>query len=511
MQNTPANDHYPDWLPLSRLLLEQVNQMGAQLSRSYSEETDDDLQKLIAAGAKLKDFNDAVIQQKFSDPDKIWHDLRNILGTIIGYCELIDEETSYLNDHSLKPLLHKLLVYSQQLLELGEAPSQDSRTTQPIIAASTHGTILVVDDQQESREILRRYLQQSQHQVFEAAGGREMFKLLHSKVIDLILLDLILPEMDGDELLQQLKQNDALRAIPVIVVSGNKDTERVIRCIEAGAEDYLFKPFNPALLQARISAGVERKLWHDKEKLYRQELERNQTFIRKVFGRYLSEEIVATLLEDPDGLDMGGTQRKVSVLMADIRGFTTIAEQLSPQRVVRLLNNYLGTMSEIIMKYNGTVDEFIGDAILAIFGAPITRENDTDRAISCAIEMQAAISEINQRNRAENLPEITIGISINTGLVVAGNIGSEKRTKYGVVGHTVNQTARIEEHCGPDSILISEATLNDSKATLQLGETKTITAKGILKAIKIFELHGIKSPTSNTDSFPTVAASNIKN
>ncbi|WP_235015270.1 adenylate/guanylate cyclase domain-containing response regulator [Oceanicoccus sp. KOV_DT_Chl] len=395
------------------------------------------------------------------------------------------------------------MVYSQQLLELGENPSQESTNSQQIIAAGTSGTILIVDDQQESREILRRYLQQSKHKVVEAAGGREMFECLKTEVIDLILLDLILPEMDGDELLQQLKQDDVLRAIPVIVVSGNKDTARVIRCIEAGAEDYLFKPFNPALLHARISAGVDRKLWHDKEKLYREELERNQTFIRKVFGRYLSEEIVSKLLEDPDGLEMGGEQRKVSVLMADIRGFTTIAEQLSPQRVVRLLNNYLGTMSEIIMKYNGTVDEFIGDAILAIFGAPISRENDTDRAISCAIEMQTAISAINQRNRAENLPEISMGISINTGLVVAGNIGSEKRTKYGVVGHAVNQTARIEEHCGAGNILISEATLKDCQATLRTGESKTIQAKGILQSIKIYELLGIESPSANTDDYPT--------
>jgi adenylate cyclase len=148
-------------------------------------------------------------------------------------------------------------------------------------------------------------------------------------------------------------------------------------------------------------------------------------------------------------------------------------------------------MSDIIMKYNGTVDEFIGDAILAIFGAPISREDDSDRAICCALEMQAAMDGINQRNRAEQLPEITMGISINTGLVVAGNIGSKKRAKYGVVGHTVNQTARIEEHCEAGSILISEATLVDCKALLSIGNSKSIQAKGILKEIKTFELKDI--------------------
>ncbi len=332
-----------------------------------------------------------------------------------------------------------------------------------------------------------------------------MFDRLSSEEVDLILLDLILPEMDGFQLLQRLKQHNIWRAIPVIVVSGMKDTERVISCIEAGAEDYLFKPFNPVLLQARISAGVERKRWHDREEKYRKELELNQRFIRKVFGRYVSEEIVDALLENPDGLDLGGVQRKVTVLMADICGFTTICEQLPPHRVVRLLNNYLGGMADIVMKYSGTVDEFIGDAILAIFGAPVRRHDDSDRAICCALEMQQALVGINQRNKLEDLPQIEIAISLNTGLVVAGNIGSEKRTKYGVVGHTVNQTARIEEQCPAGSIYISEATLNDSQSLLSIGMGKMIQAKGILQAITVYELTDL-SPAA----LSSLRAENVK-
>ena len=145
-------------------------------------------------------------------------------------------------------------------------------------------------------------------------------------------------------------------------------------------------------------------------------------------------------------------------------------------------------MRDIIMSHDGTVDEFIGDAILAIFGAPISREDDTDRAINCALAMQAAMEDINKKNRTEKLPEIRMGISLNTGSVIAGNIGSEKRTKYGVVGHTVNQTARIEEHCPAGAILISESTLKDSTAILSIGNSKTIKAKGILKSFDIFEL-----------------------
>ena len=252
--------------------------------------------------------------------------------------------------------------------------------------------------------------------------------------------------------------------IPVIIVSGIEDTAGVIDCIEAGADDYLHKPFNPVLLHARLRAGLQRKGWHDREQDFLHELERNHRFIRNTFGRYLSDEIVDELLESPEGLNLGGTTTGATILMADIRNFTTICEQQQPERVVSLLNNYLGVMSEIIMNHHGTVDEFIGDGILAIFGAPVNRDDDASRAIACAIDMQSAIADINARNVALQLPEISIGIGLNTGIVVAGNIGSERRSKYGVVGHPVNLTARIESYTQGGQILASEATVHSSGA-----------------------------------------------
>lgn len=491
MDNAQPVTANAEWLPLSRHLVERIAELFNAYHARHGDVLKSDYGKLLTVAQKLEEFSDSVAAGRVQSVAKIWHDLRNIVGTIMGYCELLLEQPELTDGYTDQ--LSNILLMSRQLLQ----QDGDTLSTQlPFIPKRGNsrvetGTILIVDDQVESRDILLRYLQQDQHTVLQAEDGKQMFEILALRDVDLILLDLILPEMDGDILLQQLKQNETLRAIPVIVVSGNKDTSRIIKCIEAGAEDYLFKPFNPVLLQARISAGVERKRWHDKEQQYRQELERNERFIRSVFGRYLSEEIVSTLLENPDGLDLGGSQRKVTVLMADIRGFTTIAEQLQPHRVVRLLNNYLGTMSDIIMDHSGTVDEFIGDAILAIFGAPISHDNDSELAIRCALLMQAAMDDINARNRAQHLPEIEMGISINTGLVVAGNIGSEKRAKYGVVGHTVNQTARIEEHCEAGSILISEATLSDCKTVLSIGNSQTIQAKGLLQEIKIFKLNGI--------------------
>ncbi len=260
---------------------------------------------------------------------------------------------------------------------------------------SEPGFILAVDDLQENRELVARNLSRSGHIVITAASGEEALRALEQSDVDVVLLDLLMPGMDGREVLRRIKEHPEWRATPVIVISGSQDMDGIIECIEAGADDYLFKPFNPVLLQARIKAGIERKRWHDKEEQYRQQLERNEKFIRATFGRYLSDEIVTDILERPEGLELGGDLRRVSIMMSDIRGFTSLSENLAPAQVVTLLNRYLGAMTDIIMAHHGTIDEFIGDAILAVFGAPQRRDDDADRAVNCALAMQAAMVEIN--------------------------------------------------------------------------------------------------------------------
>lgn len=495
MEKDLTHPSRPLWLPDAKKLVDQIDALQPTVKPAHLSTVGDDLKKLQAVGLKLKHFTQSVSRGTITDTQTVGHELRNLISVTIGYSELILEEIEPITDAPLHDPLQKVLLLCHQLSNHDSHEGAFSYTARPLPSA-IGSTILIVDDQMESRELLKRNLQLNKATVLEASNGTSMFSILAKQEVDLILLDLILPEMDGDELLELLKQDEKLRAIPVIVVSGNKETDRVIRCIEAGAEDYLFKPFNPVLLQARISAGVERKRWHNKELRYRKELERNQQFIRSVFGRYLSEDIVTRILENPEGLDLGGSQRKVTVLMADIRGFSSIAEQLPPQRVVRLLNNYLGVMSDVVMQYGGTVDEFIGDAILAIFGAPTTNNDDSDRAVQAAIAMQQAMTVINRQNKKDQLPEIAMGVSVNTGLVVAGNIGSEKRAKYGIVGHTVNQTSRIGGHCQAGEILITEATRNDCRSSLVTGPAQSIQAKGILKTIQVYKLEGVSPPTA---------------
>ncbi|MCB1842668.1 MAG: response regulator, partial [Halioglobus sp.] len=349
-----------------------------------------DFASLFAAGERLREM------LKEADRAADTHDLMNVLSAVRGYAEMLHEDLA--GQHgSLDTALRNLLESVQLAEDSGSASTHTGRR----VMASEPGFILAVDDLQENRELLARNLSRMGHFVITAASGEEALAALEQSDVDVVLLDLLMPGMDGREVLRRIKDRDEWRATPVIVISGSQDMDGIIECIEAGADDYLFKPFNPVLLQARIKAGIERKRWHDREQEYRRQLERNEKFIRATFGRYLSDDIVTDILERPEGLQLGGDLRRVSIMMSDIRSFTTISEHLAPDEVVTLLNRYLGAMTDIIMSHRGTIDEFLGDAILAVFGAPLQGEDDADRAVRCALEMQGAMRDINARNEAE--------------------------------------------------------------------------------------------------------------
>lgn len=469
----------------SELLLRSVAELRdlyARLAGELGRESGEDFAQLFEGGSRFKRMLDSDVQQPSS------HDLMNVLAGIRGYAEMLREDIGGARPE-VDAALERLLKAIQGANEGGEEGG-DSGQARTI--ASEPGFILAVDDLQENRELVARYLSRSGHIVVTAASGEEALKTLEQTDVDVVLLDLMMPGMDGREVLYRIKQHPEWRATPVIVISGSQDMDGIIECIEAGADDYLFKPFNPVLLQARIKAGIERKRWHDREEQYRLQLERNEKFIRATFGRYLSDEIVTDILERPEGLELGGDLRRVTIMMSDIRGFTTLSERLQPAQVVTLINRYLGVMTDIIMAHQGTIDEFIGDAILAVFGAPQHRDDDADRAARCALAMQAAMADINAQNRAEGLPEIQTGIALNTGDVIAGNIGSERRSKYGFVGHPMNVTSRIEDVTAGGDILAADSTVKSLKESLQLGQSRSISVKGIDETIVVHQILGAR-------------------
>ena len=214
-------------------------------------------------------------------------------------------------------------------------------------------------------------------------------------------------------------------------------------------------------------------------------------FIKDTFGRYLSKKVVEEILSSDKGRQIGGTRKTVTVLMADLRGFTTLSESRDPEQMVQLLNRYLKHMSSIILDYDGMIDEIIGDAILAVFGAPDPHENDPQRTVACAIEMQNRLARLNGELTEEGYPALEMGIGINTGSVIVGNIGSDLRMKYGIVGETVNQAARIESNSIGGQVLIGEFTFKAVQAQVQTDPPKTLMMKGMKKPLVFYSVSAI--------------------
>jgi class 3 adenylate cyclase len=218
---------------------------------------------------------------------------------------------------------------------------------------------------------------------------------------------------------------------------------------------------------------------------------RQRDFIRATFGRYVSPEVARTLLESPDALRLGGEKRVVTVLMSDLRGYTQFAERGDPARVMEVLNGYLGRMTEVIIEHGGTINEFIGDAIFAVFGAPIAHPDHAERAAAAALAMQRAMVDINRDGIARGLPRLEMGIGVNTGEAVVGNIGSEHRAKYAVVGSAVNVAARLESSTVGGQIYLSASTYELVRDLADTSPPVAVEVKGLSEPLLLHELMGL--------------------
>ena len=218
---------------------------------------------------------------------------------------------------------------------------------------------------------------------------------------------------------------------------------------------------------------------------------RSANGMRQIFGRYLTDEVVTNLLETPEGLNLGGEKRKVTLLFSDLRGFSDLFERVEPEQGVKAISLYLDVMITVVAKYKGTINEFMGDGIFVIFGAPIQREDDTQRAVACAIAMQLAMNEVNATLASIQMPALQMGIGMHTGEVLAGNIGSNQRAKYTVMGSNVNLASRIESYTVGGQVLVSEAILNEVKLIVRIDGQISVKPKGFNEAINMFDIGGI--------------------
>ena len=338
--------------------------------------------------------------------------------------------------------------------------------------AAPPGTILIVDDNRVNSLLLSRGLEQQGHTVVFAKHGREALDLLRGRHFDLMLLDVLMPELDGYQVLAELKLDPHLRDLPVLMTSSLDELDSVVKCIEMGAEDYLNKPINPVLLNARITASLEKKRLRDQQ--------------RELIGKFATKEVAEDLLTS--GFSLGGKHLDASAVFCDIRSFTSIVEAREPAETIELLNDYYTLMMDAIGGEGGIVNQMVGDGLMAIFGAPLPRDDHRQGAVLAARQMVDLIRLFNEDQAARGKLQIQIGIGIASGPVVAGYTGTNHRATYTCVGDTVNVAARLESHTKVvnRSILIDEHTrrgLDDEIAVEAQGE---LLLKGKTEPIKVY-------------------------
>ncbi len=312
-------------------------------------------------------------------------------------------------------------------------------------------SVLVVDDNEVNRDLLARRLQRQGHVVTAAEDGLQALELMRSLPFDLVLLDIMMPHMNGYQVLENLKADERLRHIPVIMISAVDDIDSIVRCIELGAEDYLSKPFNPVLLKARISACLEKKRLRDQEQAYSQELAEEKEKSERLLLNILPQAIAERLKQGETTI--ADSFSDVTVMFADLVGFTKLSTHLLPAELVELLNQIFSEFDELADRYGLEKIKTIGDAYMVVGGLPTPSENHAEAIASMAIDIQAAIAKI----RTKGDQPLSIRIGINTGPVEAGVIGTKKFT-YDLWGDTVNIASRMESLGVPGGIQVTVAT-----------------------------------------------------
>jgi adenylate cyclase len=332
--------------------------------------------------------------------------------------------------------------------------------------------VLVVDDNKVNRLLLARSVQLQGHRTALAENGRIALEMLAREAFDLVLLDIEMPELDGFGVLECLKADRRLRDLAVIVTSAIEGLGNIVRAIELGAEDYLPKPLNPVLLKARIDASLEKKRLRDEM----------QALVR----RFATTEVALDMQQS--GFALGGRWVFCTVMFSDIRGFTSLSEQQTPEDTIELLNTYYTLMFEAISSHGGVVNQMIGDGLMAIFGAPLPLDDAPMAAVRAAGDMIELVELFSAERAREGRPAVQIGVGIATGDVIAGYTGTQQRATYTCVGDTVNLAARLEAHTKPAqrAILIDAATRQGLAGRCTTESLGQVALKGKAAVVEVF-------------------------
>ena len=336
------------------------------------------------------------------------------------------------------------------------------------------GHFLIVDDNKVNRLLMSRNIELLGHRASVAENGRIAMQMLRSVEFDILLLDIEMPEMDGFEVLEALKADPQLRDLPVIVTSSVEGLDNIVRCIELGAEDYIPKPVNKVLLNARVSSSLERKRLQDEQK--------------RLLNRFATVEVARDLQES--GFAIGGKRLTATVLFCDIRDFTSISESMPPESTIELLNTFYTLMFEAVSSQNGIVSLMVGDGLMAIFGAPKAIPNPSQNAVAAAQDMLNMAAILNEDRAIADEPHLKIGIGIATGEVVAGYAGTQDRATYTCIGKTVNLAARLEAYTKTAcvDVLMDEQTSKNLADPSVCNFIPSVELKGFSKSLNVYAL-----------------------
>ena len=376
------------------------------------------------------------------------------------------------------------------------------------VAGVPDPALLVVDDNEDNRYVLSQQLNiQGYDNITIATNGHEALNNLRSKSFDLVLLDIMMPDLNGYEVLERMRSSPELRNIPVIMISGIGELDSVVRCIELGAEDYLPKPFEPTLLRARVRATLERKRLHDQVVAQAADLASqaaelanwNKTLEQRVadqlgeiermgrLRRFLSPQVADLIVASGMEKQLQSHRREITALFCDLRGFTRFSETSDPEDVMVLLRDYHAVIGQIVIKYGATLEHFAGDGVMMIFNAPVPIDKPQLQAVRMALEMRDAMGTFTQKWRRLG-HDIGFGIGISHGFATLGTIGFEGRFDYAAVGTVSNIASRLCDEAKPGQILISPRVLMAVEDTVKVELVGELTLKGIQRPMTAYNV-----------------------
>lgn len=310
--------------------------------------------------------------------------------------------------------------------------------------------VLVVDDDWLNRDVLATYFVHMGAEVTAATDGVQALEAATAHPPDLILMDMRMPHMDGIEACRYLKSHPATQFVPIVVVTAMESEETRTQALAAGADDFITKPYSSTLLLTRARALLKLKRLNDL-------LNERTQLLRGILNRYVAEDVAEAILTDPERrLRLGGEARDVTVLFADIRGFTAFTERHPAAAVVAVLNRAFAALTQVIFKHHGTFDKYLGDAVMAFYGAPLPQPDHPLRAVQTALEMQLVFRDLLAAD--PRLAGLGLGIGLHSGEATVGNFGTDQVMDYTVIGDAVNVAKRLTEEAAAGEILLSDAT-----------------------------------------------------